>query len=272
MMSVINMQTETSLSTNQLAGCCVDFYQLPLTQFLLGDSFHPGGLKLTQQLAGQLLIGRDSQVLDIASGRGTSSMFLAEHYGCHVTALDLAQDNLNDTLQNAKQKNLSSQVTTVQASADKLPFQDDFFDAIICECALCLFSEPEKALREMKRVLKPKGRLGVSDIYLNQKIPEELNTLLSQVMCISGALSINGYQQLMTDAGFNQIKNRSVDWAIVDMIEKIEKQSLLLNQVNPNFNFVIPDWLKTESGLLTSIREFNQSGGLGYMIMLSRKP
>ena len=251
--------------------CCVDFYQLPITQFLLGDSFHPGGLALTKQLAQQLLIGRDSRVLDIASGRGTSSLHLAQQYGCDIVALDLSEQNLKLTRDLAIKNNVSLLLTTTMSNADKLPFEDNSFDAIICECAVCTFKDPLQAVSEMFRVLKPNARIGISDVLLNKKLPDDLNGLLSKTFCISGALSSNQYVEMFQKNGFSKINLTTTNWAITDMIDKIKKQSKLLDTISGKIAFSIPDWLVDSSATLSSIDDFVKQDGLGYMMMTAKK-
>jgi len=252
--------------------CCVDFYQLPITQFLLGDSFHPGGLALTKQLTQQLLIGRESRVLDIASGRGTSSLYLTQQYGCNVVALDLSETNLEITRDLAIKNNLSSLLTTRVSSADKLPFEDNSFDAIICECAICTFENPLLAVSEMFRVLKPNARIGISDVLLNKKLPGDLVGLLCKALCISGALSSEQYIKIFQNSGFSKIKLSPTNWAITQMIDKITRRAKLLDTISDSVPFSIPDWLLDSSSTLRSIEDFVEQGGLGYMMMTSKKP
>lgn len=252
-------------------GCCVDFYQLPITQFLLGDSFHPGGLKLTTQLTKQLLIGRDSRVLDVASGSGATSLYVAELYGCEIVALDLAKNNLHQAENTAVQKNLSAQYSSVSANAENLPFADNSFDAIICECALCTFGDPQRAIAEMLRVLKPNGRIGISDIVLNQPLPLALKNLFAGVFCISGARSGEQYVELLNNGGFTKIKQSPANWAIIDMIGKIERQSKLLSFAKKDPQFSIPDWLIESKTTIRAIKEFVQKDGLGYMLLTGQK-
>jgi len=249
----------------------MDFYQLPITRFLLGDSFHPGGLKLTKQLAQQLLIGRESRVLDIASGRGTSSLYLAEQIGCEVVALDLSEENLAITQTLAQDRNLSSQISTTVASADALPFDDNTFDAIICECAVCTFKNPQRAVNEMFRVLKLNARVGISDMVLNKKLPKELNNLFSEILCITGARATQKYVSLLQMASFKKIKPSQADWAITEMIEKIKKQSKLLDLISNNHQFHIPDWLSQPEATLKEIEKFTNEHGIGYMILTGKK-
>lgn len=252
--------------------CCVDFYQLPITQFLLGDSFHPGGLKLTKQLAQQLIIGRDSRVLDIASGRGTSSLYLAEQFGCEVVALDLSEKNLVYTRILAKEQNLSSQITSTTANAEELPFENNKFDAIICECAVCTFENPQQAVNEMFRVLKPNARVGISDVVRNKELPVDLDELLSKIFCISGALSNQQYIEIFKKSNFSKIKLSPANWAITEMVDKIKKQAKLLNTISGNVPFSIPDWLMDSSVTLSSIEGFVKQEGLGYIMITAKKP
>ncbi len=250
----------------------MDFYQLPITQFLLGDSFHPGGLKLTKQLAQQLLISRESRVLDIASGRGTSSLYLAEQFGCEVVALDLSEKNLTITRALSKEKNLSSKITTTVANAEKIPFNDNTFDAIICECAVCTFEAPQLAANEMFRVLKPNAKIGISDVVLNQKLPRKLDNLFSTIFCIKGALSSQHYVDLLQAENFKRINQSQADWAIAEIVEKIKAQSKLLDTVLDSDLLSVPSWLNGSEAALKEIEKFIAVGGLGYMVMTAKKP
>ena len=74
--------------------CCARLYESDFAKMLLGDSFHPGGLKLTERLGTLLGLTAQSRVLDIASGKGTSALFLAERFGCEVLGIDYSGQNV----------------------------------------------------------------------------------------------------------------------------------------------------------------------------------
>ena len=74
--------------------CCATFYGSDFARMLLGDSFHPGGTRLTERLGELLALTSQSQVLDVASGRGTSAFHLAKTFGCKVTGIDLSEENV----------------------------------------------------------------------------------------------------------------------------------------------------------------------------------
>ena len=81
-------------SRDTVKQCCARLYESDLARILLGDSFHPGGTKLTERLGEILDLSGQSRVLDIASGTGTSALFLAERFGCEVVGVDYGSHNV----------------------------------------------------------------------------------------------------------------------------------------------------------------------------------
>src|SRR5216683_3659637 len=90
--------------------CCAQLYESDLAKVLLGDSFHPGGLRLTERLGERLRLTPESRVLDVASGTGASAFFLAERFGCQVVGIDYSGQNIVDASHLASAKGLSSLV------------------------------------------------------------------------------------------------------------------------------------------------------------------
>ncbi|MHA2401492.1 MAG: class I SAM-dependent methyltransferase, partial [Candidatus Kariarchaeaceae archaeon] len=66
----MNDSMHTLLNTTEYIQCCTNFYEDDLITFLLGDSFHPGGLQLTKEMGRKLKLSKDSRVLDLACGKG----------------------------------------------------------------------------------------------------------------------------------------------------------------------------------------------------------
>src|SRR5216684_2412999 len=89
--SSFDMSNTTEQNVKQ---CCAAFYGSDLARLLLGDSFHPGGTHLTDRLGQLTQLSRDSRVLDVAAGRGTSAFRLAQSFGCEVVGVDLSEDNV----------------------------------------------------------------------------------------------------------------------------------------------------------------------------------
>jgi arsenite methyltransferase len=120
--------------------CCARLYESDFAKILLGDSFHPGGVKLTERLGLLLGLTSQSRVLDIASGKGTSALFFAERFGCEVLGIDYSGQNVQAANVAAADKGLATYVDFREGDAERLPVEDASFDAVICECAFCTFS------------------------------------------------------------------------------------------------------------------------------------
>jgi cyclopropane fatty-acyl-phospholipid synthase-like methyltransferase len=88
--------------------CCAAFYGSDLARLLFGDSFHPGGTQLTERLGQLTQLSRDSRVLDVAAGRGTSAFHLAQSFGCEVVGVDLSEDNVKLAAQEASMRGLAN--------------------------------------------------------------------------------------------------------------------------------------------------------------------
>lgn len=257
---------------DRVKGCCAGFYELPLIKSLLGDEWHPGGPALTRRLAGAVLIGRDRHVLDVASGNGNSAKLLAEHFGCRVTGVDYSSDNCAHANAMAARTGLADRIRFVHGDAEDLPFEADSFDVAISECSLCIFPDRAVALQEIRRVLRPGGHLGISDVVVNKSIPESLRDLFGHVLCIGGALSMEGYCEAFSSAGFWSVRSQDASHAIDEMIESIERRARIFDSfIDAESIELQPGWTVSRS-TISEARQFVKTGGVGYALVSGRKP
>ncbi len=184
-----------------IVSCC-NFYENTLLHVLFGTSLHPGGLQLTKELGEKLNLSPKDKVLDLASGLGTTAMFLAEEFGVSIIGIDVSEKNVKDANSLAQKKGLGDRVKFMVANAEKLPFEDQSFDVIISECSFCLFQNKESASLEMNRLLNSGGRLGITDVAIEKKLPIDIEKMIFKVACISDALSMNGYRRVLEKGGF----------------------------------------------------------------------
>ncbi len=189
-------------TATEVKTCCAALYETDYARLLLGDSFHPGGLELTERLGDLLELRSGKQVLDVASGTGASAVFLAERFGCEVVGLDYSTELVGQARGRAREAGLDHLVRFEQGDSESLPFPDGTFDALICECSFCTFPDKHSAADEFARVLRPGGRVGLSDITLSGPLPPELTGLLAQIICIADALPLDRYESLLEGAGF----------------------------------------------------------------------
>jgi ubiquinone/menaquinone biosynthesis C-methylase UbiE len=259
------------LETNaEIKACCAAVYESDWARLLLGPSLHPGGLTLTERLGDLMGLGPGQRVLDVAAGSGASALFLAERFGCQVTGIDYGAESVALANKAAAEAGLAGLVHFRQADAEGLPFDDSSFDALICECAFCTFPDKPTAAAEMTRVLRPEGRLGLSDITRSGSLPAELDTLLAYVACIADAQPAEIYANYLTTAGLtvNQIEthDQALSQLVHDMRGKLLGAELLLNL--KKIDLPGADFAQARA-IARSANEAIKEGKLGYSLLLA---
>jgi SAM-dependent methyltransferase len=205
----------------EIKQCCARLYESDIVLRLLGESFHPGGTALTERLGALLGLSQESVVFDAASGNGTSALFLAQRFGCRVIGIDLSAANVQRATAEANRLGLSDRVHFEIGDAERLPLNDGVVDTVVCECAFCTFPDKPRAAREFARVLRPRGRVGLSDITRMPGRPGELSDLLSWIACLGDARSAATYTDWLAGAGLIDAVVEHHDEALVDMIRGI---------------------------------------------------
>lgn len=213
-------------SQDTIKQCCANLYESDFAKLLLGDSFHPGGLRLTERLGTLLGLTAESRVLDIASGQGTSALFLAENFGCEVLGIDYSRQNVEQANAAAVAKGIDGRVSFRQGDSEGLPVADCSFDAIICECAFCTFPDKPAAAGEFARVLRGGGSVGLSDLTRGAVLPRELDGLLAWIACIADAQPVDSYIQFLTCAGFRVQRIEQHDEALWEMVNQVRTKLL----------------------------------------------
>ena len=257
-----------------LKSCCANVYEHPFVQQLIGDSFHPGGTKLTERLGRVLGLSSKSNVLDVASGRGTSAIHLAKTFGCRVTGVDLSLKNVAEATTEAESLGVCDLTKFIQGDAEKLPFEAAQFNAVICECALCTFPDKPLALSEFYRVLKTPGIVGITDLTRNGPLTSELNGLLSWVACIADALPTAEYINLLSDAGFSTESGyTSADENLADMAETIQKNLVGAKILKGLGKLALPPSVDLDEAVRVAkaAREAIEAKQLGYGIFIGTK-
>ena len=260
-------------SSAEVKQCCANLYESDFAKLLLGDSLHPGGLRLTQRLGQLLQLGPHSRVLDVASGNGTSAFFLAEHFGCSVIGVDYGQHNVETANAAAAKREVSPRLRFEQADAEQLPFADGSFDAVMCECAFCTFPDKAQAGREFARVLRPGGLVGISDLARSRELSKELDGLLAWIACVADALPLEKYQQSFSSAGLVLRATESHDEALLEMVREVQAKLLGVEVMKGLKKIDLPGIDLTAAkqmarAALTAVH----AGQIGYVIITAEKP
>lgn len=222
----MSAQQPAPLAAVELKQCCAALYESAAARWLLGESFHPGGLPLTERLGVRIGLDEHSRLLDVAAGKGTSALHLAERFGCQVVGVDLSKRNVLEAQEAAAARGLSPRVRFECADAERLPFPQAAFDALICECAFCTFPDKRAAAREFARLLRPGGHVGLSDLTRAGPLPDELSGLLAWIACIADALPVEAYRQCLQEAGFVTEEPERHDEALGDLVRQVEGRLL----------------------------------------------
>ena len=211
------------LTATEVKLCCATAYQNDVVALVLGESYHPGGLDLTRRLARSLDLRAGERVLDIASGPGATALLLAAEFGVEVDGVDLGPATVERANATAAGAQLERQVRFHCGDAERLPLPDASVDAVVCECAFCTFPDKRTAAAEIARVLRPGGRVGITDVALDPtRLDAELQSLAGWVACIADARPVDEYVVLLEGAGLHVTRTEAHDDALARMIEQID--------------------------------------------------
>jgi SAM-dependent methyltransferase len=237
------------------------------TGMLQLESLHPGGLTTTRELAAACAIGRGSAVLDVASGTGETACFLADVLGARVSGVDHSEDMVRRAEAKATERGLD--IRFEQADAAALPFDDETFDAAICECTLCFLDKP-RVLAEMARVVRSGGFVGMHDLCWEDGAPAELSAALADIEGEEPE-TLQGWRALFDDAGLQRIETVDKSDVKSRWMRDSRKQLGWWGQLALTARIVKRWGLRGAFRVLRSERVFS-STHLGYAIVVGTKP
>jgi SAM-dependent methyltransferase len=172
-------------------------------------------------------------VLDLGSGAGFDSFLAASRVGPagKVIGVDMTPEMIKRARENAAIGGYSN-VQFRQGDLEDLPVEDKSVDVVISNCVINLVPDKKKAFEEAFRVLKPGGRLMVSDLVLRQELPLRIReSIEGYVGCISGAAMKDAYLDAIRSAGFDDVEvieesAFSLDFFVSDGTDQPAGQSL----------------------------------------------
>ncbi|HUY75708.1 MAG TPA: methyltransferase domain-containing protein [Ktedonobacterales bacterium] len=257
---------------NEVKTCCAAAYQSDWARLLLGESFHPGGMALTERLGRALGLKPGMRVLDVAAGQGTSAIHLAQTFGCEIIGVDLSADLARAANEAARRAGEAHLASFIRGDAERLPVEDATFDAVVCECAFCVFPDKLTAAREFARALKPGGRVGISDLTRNGETPTDLRSLLAWIACIADARPVAEYACYLSEASLRVELVEPHDEALVSLVRDIQAKLLgaellvTLKKIElPSVNFA------KAKALARAAADAVRTGRFGYALLWATK-
>jgi ubiquinone/menaquinone biosynthesis C-methylase UbiE len=170
------------------------------------------------------------------------------------------------------QRGPAGQISFQLGDAERLPFGDETFDAIICECAFCTFPSKTIAALEFYRVLKPGGQLGLSDLTRTETTIPGLEGLLSWIACIGDALPAERYVAILQQAGLQVPLVEDYSDALIEMVQQIQAR-LLGAEVMAGLRKIDLPGVDFAAGrqFAHAALQATRSGALGYAVIAARK-
>lgn len=209
-------------STDQ-ASCCSSFYEQDWVRVLAEDVFHPGGAELSRRTVAGMNLGQGASLLDLGCGVGNTARIVGLERQLAVTGIDFSRTNLKRAMGSGEPR-----ARFVQADAHQLPFVDASFDGVISECVLSLLADKPAALGEIRRILKPGGQLGVTDMSVQGVLPADFAAAVTPWSCLAGALDQDSYISHFESEGFRVVVAADESNSLTDLIGILKRKLILV--------------------------------------------
>ncbi len=177
---------------------------------------------------------RGETVLDLGSGAGFDCFLAASKVGKKgkVIGVDMTPEMIETARENARKGNYEN-VEFRLGEIENLPAADNSVDVIISNCVINLSPDKPRVFNEAFRVLRPGGRLMVSDIVLLKELPDSIrNSIAAYVGCISGAVKKDEYLATIKKAGFTKVRIIDETPFPIDCIASDPTAKVIMNKLN----------------------------------------
>ncbi|GAI87518.1 unnamed protein product, partial [marine sediment metagenome] len=146
------------------------------------------------------------------------------------------------------------------------------FDVVISECSFCTFPDKGKAAQEMARVLHRHGQLGMTDVTISRSLPEDVQSLLTWVACLTGAGSPDLYVSILSNAGFTEFLIEDKRDSLLEMVNNIRRSLLGIELAVGIRKLELGDLdLAKVKSLAQRAKKLIDSGVIGYTLFKANK-
>ena len=192
-------------------------------------------------------------VLDLGSGAGLDSFLAANKVGKsgRVIGVDMTPEMIERARENAREGNYAN-VEFRLGEIENLPVADNYVDAVISNCVINLVPDKRGVFAEVFRVLKPGGRLMISDIVLLSELPDFIkDSVEAYVGCLSGAVMRDEYLEAIKAAGFQEVRIVDETSFPIDCMANDPTAEAIIKQSK-----IAPERIKEAAGSVLSIKVY----------------
>jgi sarcosine/dimethylglycine N-methyltransferase len=187
------------------------------------DQDHFGGLEAVDILARKAGIGAPTHVLDVCSGMGGPARYLAFHYGCRVTGLDITESRHQGAVRLTRMVGLEDRVDFRLGNALAMPFAAAGFDVVLGQEAFCHVPDKPRLIAECARVVRPGGVIAFTDILRRPALTPAASARLEREMTFLSLESLDGYARLLADQGCTVLERDDLGaWWTVILKQRLE--------------------------------------------------
>ncbi|KMS68796.1 hypothetical protein ACH49_26905 [Streptomyces leeuwenhoekii] len=227
-------------------------------------SFDEATDRLTDLLTERLRIGPGSRLLDIGCGVGTPGVRIARLSGAEVTGISVSEEQVKRANALARSQSSACRAEFHQANAMELPFPDASFDAAVALESMIHMPDRGQVLREIRRVLRPGGRIVLTDFHertpLSPAHRAVVNQLLQDIMCTM--VQVDDYLRLLRAAGF-QFKE------MVDISEETVRRTFMALAERAAH---MPTEVLSKLGWKSNPADMIDISGFGYLLVVAERP
>jgi ubiquinone/menaquinone biosynthesis C-methylase UbiE len=230
---------------------------VPVEKLAMLDQFHVLGFQATVELAALCNISPQTKVLDIGSGLGGASRYLAKNFGCHVTGIDLSPEFVEASRYLTKRTGLEANAKFEVADAINMPFENETFDLAWTQHVAMNIEDRSALYAEIRRILKPDGRLAIFDIVKGKNDEIVFPMPWAATKATSFLLGFEEMQKVLLEAHFEIIHWKD---KTAEALEWMQQQNAQMNQQTSLPSLSLPaimgkEFMKAGANMVSALKE-----------------